>query len=61
VIKPYDDEVTITHIPLGSSYGSFPDPSKETALHGSLTSPFEDEERGFRGTITTSWNLRRTQ
>ena len=61
VIKPYNEELTITHIPLGSSYGSFPDPSKETALRGSLTSPFEDEESGFKGVIATRWQLRRTQ
>ena len=65
VIMPYDEEVKITHIPLGSAYGKLPDPSRQTTLRGSLTSPFEEEEYPteptIKGTITMRWDLKRTR
>jgi hypothetical protein len=56
-----DGESGRSYFPLGSTYGTMPDPMKSTELNGSASWPYEDEGAGTKGIIMMTWKLHRTR
>ena len=56
-----DGEAGRSYFPLGSTYGTMPDPMKATELNGSASWPYEDEGAGTKGIIMMTWKLHRTR